>query len=361
MDRTTFIAAPHSFLDIFCVDPVRSQEDEVNHEAASQAGVPARDAPRRPGKVATFIAELSVALGGSTAPDMRRVGRWGGAALVILCVLAAALYLRGNPQRDMKTLVAAGRFDAAAQLADHYLTRHPGDAPFEATGAEALMKAKVPGWLAAVKAHAFDRARALAGDMRTLASHNREAVRLVDAIGWMGELEAFWVGRGGPDGPIAIYRDEPVIASLIARWNDDPNEHQRALEQIASYVPDFGEPYADALSHLRKLQSDDSVYVAALERLKTAIEAALNDAPPARLDALPALIDDYAERYPRLAGLALVRDDLRRYRQIESDARAGRVQAAADALNSARFATPPFQTHAVKLQKQLAAAQGSAQ
>lgn len=361
MDRTTFIAAPHSFLDIFCVDPAQTHEDEVNHDAASQARETRREAPRRRGRVATFVGELAVALGGNAQPDMRRIGCWGGAALALICVLAAALYLRGSPQHDMKTLVAAGRFEAAAQLADQYLARHPGDAAFEALGAEALMKAKVPAWLAALNAHDFARARAIAGEIKTLARHNREAALLADEIAWMGELEAFWTGRGGPEAPIRIYRDEPVIKALIARWNDDPNEHQRALEQIASHVPEFGGPYADALSHLRKLQSDDSVYVAALDRLKAAIIAALNDDRDDRLDALPAMLDDYAERYPRLSGLTLVRDDLRRYRQIVGDVRAARAQAAADELKSTRFATPPFQARVPALQKLAAAALGSGQ
>jgi hypothetical protein len=368
MDRTTFIAAPHSFLDIFCVDPMHAQEDEVNGEIASQKCAPSREAPRRRGKLATFIDELSIAVGGSGAPgasatsDARRVGRYLLAALALVCVLAVAFYLRPSPQSDMKALMARGRFDAAAQLADRYLARHPHEAAFEALGADALMKAMVPGWLAAINAHAFDRARALADQMKTLASHNRDAAPLAGEIGWMGELEAFWAGRGGPDAPIAIYRDEAVIASLIARWNDDPNQHQRRLDQITSYVPAFGERYADALSHLRQLQTDDSVYGAALDRLKTAVVAALDRAHPERLDALPALLDDYASRYPRLAaGLGAVRTDLNRYREILGDVRSGNAQAATDALKSAHFATPPFQAHAPELQRLLAAPQGSAQ
>lgn len=361
MDRTTFIAAPHSFLDIFCVDPTGTQEDGASRgTAASQSSGAAHEAPRRRGAIATFIDELSIALGGNAAPDMRRIGRWGAVAFALVCALAATLYLRGSPQRDMRALMAAGRFDAAAQLANGYLARHPGDAAFEAAGAEALIKAKVPGWLAALKANAFDRARAMAAEMQGLASHNREAAPLIAELVWMGELESFWRGRGGSDAPIRIYRDEVPITSLIARWNDDPNEHQRALEQILSYLPAFSEPYADALSHLRKLQTDDSVYVAALERLKAAIEAALNDAGTDRLDALPAMIDDYGERYPRLAGLSLLRDDLRAYRQIERDARAGRAQAAADELASVHFATPLFQARIPKLRALSASAPGSA-
>lgn len=366
MDRTTFLAAPHSFLDIFCIDPTQAQEDEVNYENAAKKAAPSRAAPRRRSKVATFIDELSIALGGKGTPDAiagldaRRTRRYLVAVLALGCVVAVAFYLRSSPQRDMKALMAQGRVDAAAQLADRYLARHPNDAAFQAAGADALMKAKVPGWLAALDAHAFNRAQALAGEMKTLARHNPEAEPLAGEIGWLSALEAFWAGRGGPDAPIVIYRDEAVIESLIARWNEDPNEHQRLLDQITAYVPAFGERYADALSHLRQLQTDDSVYVAALDRLKTSIDAALERAQPERLDALPALLDDYASRYPRLAaGLAMVRSDLSRYREIMDDVRGGHAQAATDALNSAHFATPPFQARGPELKKLVAALKGS--
>jgi pSer/pThr/pTyr-binding forkhead associated (FHA) protein len=368
MDRTTFVAAPHSFLDIFCVDPTHAQEDEVNYETVAQKAALSHAAPPRRGKVATFIDELSIALGGKGTPDAiagfdrRRTGRYLFAALALGCVLAVALYVRPNPQREMKALMAQGRVDAAAQLADGYLARHPNDAAFEATGADALMKAKVPGWLAALDAHAYGRARALAGELDTLARHNREAAPLAAEIRWLSDLEAFWAARGGPDAPIVMYRDEAVIESLIARWNDDPNEHQRLLDQITSYVPAFGERYADALSHLRQLQTDDSVYVAALDRVKTAIDAALDRAQPEALNSLPALLDDYASRYPRLAaGLATVRGDLSRYGEIMDDVRGGDAQAATHALSLAHFATPPFRAREPELKKRVATLKGSQQ
>lgn len=368
MDRTTFIAAPHSFLDIFCVDSMNAREDEVNYETVSPNVPPARAATKRRSKLATFIDELNVAMGGSgtsawaAAWDGRRIARYALAALALVGVIVVASYLHAGPQRDMKALMDDGRFDAAAQLADRYLSRHPGDATLEAAGADALMKAKVPAWLAAIDAHAFDRAGARASEMKTLASHNREAAPLASEIAWMGEVEAYWFGRGGADAPIAIFHDEPVIGSLVARWNDDPNQHQRMLDRITSYVPAFGRRYADALSHLRQLQTDDSVYVAALERLKSAIEASLEPTHPERLDALPALLDDYASRYPRLAGgFGPLRSDLSRYRAIVNEVRGGDSRAAADALNSVRFATPPFQAHRAALQAFAAMAHGSGQ
>jgi len=199
-----------------------------------------------------------------------------------------------------------------------------------------------------VKAREFDRARSIVTEMTTFAQHNADAQPLVAEIGWMGELEAYWAARGGAEAPIRLFKDEAVIRSLVERWNDDPDPHQHALDRIASFVPEFAAPYADTLSHLRKLESDDSVYVAAAERLKTAIDTALGDD---RLDALPALLDDYSERYPRLTGFDSVRSDFHQYQQIESDARAGNTQAVADELKQLRFATPPFQARLPELEK----------
>ncbi len=42
-DKTTFVGAAHSFLDIFCVDPARQREDEIN-EAAHASSAQARRA-----------------------------------------------------------------------------------------------------------------------------------------------------------------------------------------------------------------------------------------------------------------------------------------------------------------------------
>ncbi len=362
-DRTTFVAAAHSFLDIFCVDPARAEEDEVNPDAGARTS-PALPRTLRRGwtdRLAVFVREFFVAFGGSGEVDLNRVLRRAGAVSVLLCLVAAILYLRGAPQRDVKALLAAGRFERATELADGYLARHPDDAVFQAQGAEALVKLKVPQWTAAVKARAFDRARSIVGEMRRLARHNAEALSLVDEIAWISDLEAFWSGRGGAEAPIAIYRDEPAITRLIARWNDGPNQHQHALDEIASYVPAFSEVYADALSHLRNLQSDASVYVAALARLKTTIAAALDDGSDDRLDALSTTLSDYGERYPRLAGLDRVRDDLQQYRQLLRDARSGQASTVANALKTMHFATPPFQACVPRLMKLAAPAARSVQ
>ena len=44
-DKTTFVGAAHSFLDIFCVDPALQREDEVNEAAQSASAQAKRDTP----------------------------------------------------------------------------------------------------------------------------------------------------------------------------------------------------------------------------------------------------------------------------------------------------------------------------
>ncbi|MGF6553595.1 hypothetical protein QFZ96_008731 [Paraburkholderia youngii] len=146
--------------------------------------------------------------------------------------------------------------------------------------------------------------------------------------------------RGGVDAPIRMYTDEATINGLLHRWDDDATSHQRALDRIASYVPAFAEAYAHTLSHLRKLESDDSVYVAAIDRLNGVIQTELSRDKP---DALPPVFDDYAQRYPRLAGLDRVRDDLRQYTALLNAALSRQLTSLLAMMKTARFSTPPFQ------------------
>lgn len=342
LERTTFVAAAHSFLDIFCVDPAAAQDDEVNSETSPDAGSVAKDAGKAWARtrLLTLVSELGDAFGIVGVLNMRRLA-WGGASVAALIALTAlVLYFGGEQERQFKSLLASGQYVAATTLADQYLARHPNDVQWSLLGTDALLKAKVPEWLTQLKAHRLERAGAVVDDMMRLSRHSPEARSLIDEIAWVGELETFVLGRGGVDAPIRIYADEERIKALLDRWNDDPNGHQRAFDRIAYAVPEFKDRYAEALSHLRKLQSDDSVYVAAIERLKAAIGARLNED---RIDSLPAVLDDYAGKYPRLGGLDSVRRDLREYAKAQEVMRAKRLGSLVWLTRAAHFATPPFQ------------------
>lgn len=341
-DKTTFVAAADSFLDIFCVDRAPQQEDEVNNEESKQADDAAKGTDKRPArrKFAIFASELAQAFAGSDRGGMKRALRWGAALAAVVVALALALYLGGASEREIKDMLADGEYAQAATAASRHLEQDPANTELQALSTEALLKANVPNWLAALKARDFDRAAAILAGMQKLGRANAGVAPLVRELESVGNLEQFVMGRGGVDAPIRMYADEERIKALIKRWEDDTQAHQRAFATISSHVPEFKDAYALALSHLRKLQSDDSVYLAAIERLKTSIATELNRDQP---EALEAVLKEYAEKYPRIGGMDAVREDLRQYTDVENAVRAQNLGALNTLLAKVRFATPPFQ------------------
>ncbi len=340
-DKTTFVAAADSFLDIFCVDHAPQQEDELNAEAPKPQDEADKDKHPPRGRFRIFLSELTDAFIGAERKALTpRMRRTGAIAVAVTGILAATLYFSGSSERELKDMMADGDYAHAADAADAYLARDPDNAEVKAMGTEALLKATVPGWLALLKSGDFKRADTMLADIGRRARHNSDMQPLLAEMGWMGRLESFMAARGGPDAPVRIYADEDRIKGLLRQWDDDPPAHQRAFAAIASTVPEFRDPYAEALSHLRKLQSDEAVLLAAIDRLKGAIGDALKQDQPENLDAV---LKEYAEKYPRLGNLDAVRQDLRRYTEAENLLRERNLARLVTLPAKAKFSTPPFQ------------------
>ena len=341
-DKTTFVAAPDSFLDIFCVEPAPRQEDEVNDEAAKQQDEASGDGGKRKprGKAAIFVSELAGAFAGGERAVSKRTLHIGGVIALLLVAVVVVMRLTSAPEREMKELIAEGEFAQAAELGSRYLALNPGSAELKALGTEALLKARLPDWVAALKGRNFDRAASILAGMKDAAKHNGHVQPLLAELEWMGSLERFVMGRGGPDAPVRIYADEERIRTLLRQWEDGTQRHQRTFATISAAVPVFEAAYAEALSHLRKLQSDEAVYLAAIERLKTAIADELKNDNPS---ALEPLLKEYAEKYPRIGGLDAVRQDVLLYTEIDNAARERDLARLSARIEKARFATPPFQ------------------
>lgn len=356
-DKTTFVASADSFLNIFCVDPAPQQEEPGNEEP-EQAVQPERPAEgqRKPGRVGAMLAEVRKALGDGEASrhgakDTMPKGGWSrgrfaAAGALAALALGGALLLVPGSEQQVRDLMADGNHAKAASVAAAALAGDADNGELKALATEALLKAHVPGWLSALQAAQYDHADALLARANAEARTNEDARPLLRELGWVGRLERFVLGRGGLEAPIRLFADEQQIKSLLGQWDDDPGMHQRALAQVASLVPEFKEPYALALSHLRKLQSDNAVYVAAIDRLKATIAEELRQDRP---QALENVFNDYAEKYPRLVGVDALRQDLRRYVAMQGHARAQQLGPLVTLLTQGGFATPPFQAHAQAL------------
>jgi pSer/pThr/pTyr-binding forkhead associated (FHA) protein len=252
-DKTTFVAAADSFLDIFCVDHVPAQDDAPD-AAAEPASGPQDGAPSRPqGKAAAFLSGLLMALGGKGELNMRRALRWGIGALALAALVTWLLYRIGEPEREVEQLLASGAYARAAAVASDSLARDPGNAKLQSLGMAALLKANLPTWIALLKTRQFDRAAALVAAMKQQGRHNPELAPLLAELDWIVQLESFVAARGGTQAPIRDPADAAKIALILKQWEQQNEAHQRAFVTMASYVPAFGDAYADALSHVRKL------------------------------------------------------------------------------------------------------------
>ena len=339
--KTTFVAAPTSFLEIFCVDKAKDASEEASPATVPAVADAAPSRRRARGHVVALWSELaSVFQGHDEEGDGRGAWRAAAAVTVVAAVAGVALYGWGRSERELKALLADGHYAQAAQLADRSLERHPDDVELKSRATEAALKANVPAWLATVAARDFDGAAKVLAALSQLGLRNPELPPLVAELEWLGQLERLVAQRGGPDQPIRIYADEDRIAALMERWNNDTREHQRALARIASYVPQFGDRYAEALTHVRRLQSEATVHLGVIERLKSTIVAELKRDRP---EALEPVLKEAAEKYPGLGGLDSVRQDLDRYLEIRAEARAGKPARLFALMAKARFQTPPFQ------------------
>ena len=240
-DKTTFVAAPDSFLDIFCVD----QNAAADNAALDPAGAIADEgSARRPhGVLAVLLA----------APKLRRALRWGVAALALVVIAAWSLLRIGAPEREAGELIARGAYAEAAAVAGAALADDPGNPKLTSLVTAALLKAHLPEWMAAIKAQQFSRADALAAAMRSQAGRNVELAPLLDELDWIARLEQFVAARGGAQAAIKGPDDAARIQLILKQWEEQNEIHQRAFETLSSYVPQYRDVYANALSDVRKL------------------------------------------------------------------------------------------------------------
>jgi pSer/pThr/pTyr-binding forkhead associated (FHA) protein len=336
---TTFMAAPTSFLSVLCA--ADGPKKQAVPDPAAEANAKESNIKKPPrGRVLLLLSELVTLIRGE--PDGTFQRRWKFAAIgaAVIVALAVTAYIWNANERAFKDAIARNDYPRAATIAVRLLDKHPDDIELRAKATEVGLKAAVPAWLDKIEARDFDAAKGVLASTTALSKQDTDLRPLFDELEWLGDLERLISVRGGPEAPIRIYADEDSIEHIVSRWNEDTGEHQRALSRIASYVPQFGDWYGEALTHLRRLQSESTVYLPVVERIKANITTELSRDNP---DALRPTLEDSVEKYPRLGGIDIVRQDLARYTEIRHEARSRKSGRLFALLEKAHFATPPFQ------------------
>ena len=249
-DKTTFVAAADSFLEIFCVDAGPGQDDTPQ---ASAPPAQVEDEPGPGSKFALMVTGLYKAFGGKRKLDLHRVRTWSLAAAAMIMVLGWALFALKGPEGEVEGLLADGAYAQAAAVASQALARDRGNARLAALGTEAVLKAGLPDWMASLRAGQYRRAASQVDAMRRQARDNPELASLLAELDWIVQLKSFVAARGGAQAPVRDAGDRAGVERVLKQWEEQNEAHQRAFATISAHVPAYRDAYADALSELRRL------------------------------------------------------------------------------------------------------------
>jgi pSer/pThr/pTyr-binding forkhead associated (FHA) protein len=256
-DRTTFVAAADSFLDIFCVEPPPAPDNEP-----AAAPVPA-ESEAHAGRLEALAARVARALGIKTVPAPRHLRRWAAAVLVIAGLLAWALLRGGGPEGRAADLLASGDYARAAAVAAAGLADDPDNTRLRALDTEAQLKAGLPRWMAAMDKGQFPRAAAQVAAMRKQDRSNPDLAPLLAELDWIVQLRAYAAARGGAQAPVRDAADAARIRHFLKQWEDQGDADQRAFVIMSAQVPAYRDAYAAALSDIRKLALQEASHEAA--------------------------------------------------------------------------------------------------
>jgi len=249
-DKTTFVAAADSFLEIFCVDSGPAQDEAPE---ASPSPAQAEDEAAPGSKFALMAAGLYKAFGGKRRLDLHQVRTWSLAGVALVVVLGWVLYAINGTEREIEGLLAEGAYAQAATVASQALAGDRDNARLAALGTEAVLKAGLPAWMDALRAGQYRRAAAQVDAMRRQARDNPELATLLAELDWIVQLKAFVAARGGAQAPPRDAADRARVERVLKQWEEQNEAHQRAFATISGHVPAYRDAYADALSELRRL------------------------------------------------------------------------------------------------------------
>jgi pSer/pThr/pTyr-binding forkhead associated (FHA) protein len=343
--RTTFVTSATSFLDIYCIEDDADDADEQEGRAGAKDGkqenptaeVAAASGWRGlPRKTASLLREFKGAFFEERRGHSGKL--WLGAA-VVAAAIAVGLYLVNSPKREISELLEQQAYRDALLQANEYLDEHRGDREVSEQATEALLKATVPTWMDLVLAGKFSEAQRQLDGARTLSRSNPPDQRTIDLLSWVTRLEEFIQEQGGSNAPVVMFEQEQAIKDLLDWWDADAKAHRRSLASISRHVPAFAELRVQVSSQVRRLESQRSLEVAAIERLLETIDEKLraDDA-----SSLKEIFVEFQDRYPRIVGIEELRSDLDSYLLLDEEIRSKSWIQAYRTVSADDYQTPVF-------------------
>ncbi|MDX1604719.1 MAG: FHA domain-containing protein [Candidatus Competibacterales bacterium] len=329
--KTVYIHTADSFLDIFL--------DSSPDEMPVQENGNGPDAPERTRMPVSRLRAISQGLREALTDEHPRSRRrpmlWAAGGALVLAI-GGGYFLYDTPQRQITELLEREQYRAAFLQAGDHREHRPEDAAIEALATEALSRWLVPTWLQALRQEDYEQADALLADALSSGSLYPESKQLLSLLGWVNELEYFTARRGGSNGPLVLFRDEQTINGLLERWETEASDFELLLVKLAEQIPEFREQRTQVLSRLRALRNEQTVYLSALEELRNDLNQQLASG---NTDAVMLQLAHFERRYPRIAGLSALRQDIVQMERLRKALTTGDMDALL-ATQDVTFETP---------------------
>ena len=341
-DKTTFVTAATSFLEIFCAESEADDEPESTAETA-----PASDSTQRPH---SLPGQLIRAFGGSP----QRVAVF---LVALLAVVAGLIYWAVAPSDAdrIQALMDQRRFDDALTLARSNAAVAESGSLVNRLAMRALVAKTLPGWLDALEGERFDD---LADTLSASPMSDDAFVAgrdYLDLLTQIGEIRATLSARGGLSVPLRWFDQEPAaLERLIGAWGrPQPDKRQVSERVLAAIGPDeaglaarFRDAYRTTASQVRTLASRLDVYRPAQQQMSELLQSHI---AAGTLDRLGIELEQLAQRYSQFGGVERLRGDLANYRKIVDALTAQQELDAARQVAGIRFHAAPFATAATRL------------
>ncbi|NEX21733.1 FHA domain-containing protein [Thiorhodococcus mannitoliphagus] len=352
LDKTTFLAAGTSFLDILCVDN-RSSGPQPGEDAAA-TGEGAVPASKTAGSAAAGRKRKAGLLQQIDRTTWRRL-QIGALALLALLGTAGYFIARESPTERIESLLAAGRGDEALQVARTHFESLQGDSAFERLALRALAATTLEPWLDAHDSEDFARMQQTLEAGRAAAPQQPWSQDYLDTLALIGDVERLVRQHGGVEAPLRVLdREVAGVREIVDAWNRPRPDKRQVTQRLLGVIPPsdaglmrrYRDAYQQAGSDIRALESQLSVYAPAVRQLEATLARHLRDGS---LDRLSAELDGYAERYSQLGGFEALQQDLSAYRALVAAASEQRVIAAIQLATTTRFHAEAFAQAAERL------------
>ncbi|NEV63336.1 FHA domain-containing protein [Thiorhodococcus minor] len=352
LDKTTFLAAGTSFLDILCVDDT----DQAGRAGTNPApaGTDQAESPPEATKGSRQRNGKTGLIQRIDRATWRRI-QLGAVAVVAIAGALGYFILRDTPVERMESLLAAGQSDEALQVARAQAESLGDDDTFERLALRALAASSLKPWLDAYDDRDFARMERIIEAAREATPQLPESQDYLDTLALIGDVARRIHQRGGATAPFRVLDPQASEArALVERWNRPRPDKRQVTQRLLAALPSsdaeltrrYRNAYQKATSDIRALESQLAVYEPAVRQLEARLIRQLRDGA---LDRLAAELDAYKERYAQFRGFEALQADLRAYRELATAVSEQRVIDAVRLATTTRFHATPFTEAAARL------------